>query len=69
MDILSDWLVAAVLVFAGLIAAAGIYMARQDPEIWPYTPTIAALFQLGRTRLRPVDSDKSEKSKEQKDRE
>jgi hypothetical protein len=35
----AEWMVAAVLLFVGLIAAVGIYLGEQDPETRAYKPS------------------------------
>jgi hypothetical protein len=35
----AEWIVAAVLLFVGLVAALGIYLGERDPATRPYKPS------------------------------
>ena len=48
-----EWVVAAVLIFAGAVAAVGLYLGNRDPSTRSYKPSISGLFLLGRNSLRP----------------
>ena len=48
-----EWIVAAILVLVGVIAAVGIFLGDRDPLTRAYKPSISGLFLLGRVLLRP----------------
>ena len=60
---LTDWMIAAVLLVIGLMAAITIYFMRSDPETRRYLPGIVGLFNLGRIRLHPDPDHERDKDK------
>ena len=58
-----EWMVAAVLVFAGLIAAVGLLWGLRDPITRRYKPGVGGLFFIGRRILRPEFDEERDKDK------
>jgi len=56
-----EWVVAAVFILVGLVAAVGLYLGERDPSTRAYKPSIRGLFMLGRTSLRPKHSEGPDK--------
>ena len=48
-----EWIVAAVFVLVGLVAAVGLLWGLQDPVTRRYKPGVGGLFRIGRGLPRP----------------
>jgi hypothetical protein len=48
-----EWIVAAVLLLAGMVAAVGFYWGNRDPLTRQYKPGIGSFFVVGRNSIRP----------------
>jgi hypothetical protein len=48
-----EWIVAAVLVLAGLVCAVGVWLGERDPATRRYKPGVSGLFRIGRPLLPP----------------
>ena len=49
----TEWIVAAVFVFVGVVAAVGLLWGLQDPVTRRYKPGVGGFFRIGRTLPRP----------------
>ena len=49
----AEWIVAAVFVFAGVIAAVGLLWGPRDPVTRHYKPGVGGFFRIGPTLPRP----------------
>ena len=49
----TEWIVAAVFVFAGVVGAVGLLWGLQDPITRHYKPGVGGFFRIGRTLPRP----------------
>jgi hypothetical protein len=52
-----EWIVAAALALAALIAAVGFWLGQRDPVTRNYKPGVGGLFRIGRS-MRPPNHDK-----------
>jgi hypothetical protein len=58
-----EWIVAAVLLVAGIVAAIGFYLGERDPIVRRYKPSFSGL--LGRMSMRPMQGAEPEKPADQ----
>jgi hypothetical protein len=49
----TEWIVAAVFVLVGLVAAVGFWWGDRDPIVRRYKPGSGGFFRIGRTLPRP----------------
>jgi hypothetical protein len=57
-----EWLVAAFLLGAGLLAAIGLFWGNQDPTVANYKPGIGGMFTIGRIRARRDERDRRQQN-------
>ena len=57
-----EWIVAAVFVLVGLVAAVGFWLGDRDPIVRRYKPGVGGLFRIGRGLRRPEFDEAGDKT-------
>jgi hypothetical protein len=59
-----EWIVAAVVLVIGIVAAVGLGLGMRDPSTRPYKPGINGLLGIGRRLFRPRFGDERDAAKD-----